>query len=63
MNTTDTPTCRRQAALLEQGKALATDEQRREFIAQVRQEHGRFAASLLRSDLIAWHMAKKAGKA
>ena len=33
-----------------------------ELIAQVKAEHGRFAASLLRADLIEWHRAKRAGK-
>lgn len=51
----DTPVTRRQAQLLEQAKALPTDKARTEFIAQVRQQHGRFAASLLRADLNAWH--------
>lgn len=63
MNTTDTPAIRRQAELLEKGKSLPSDQARAEFIAKVRQEHGRFAASLLRADLIEWHRAKKGGKA
>lgn len=62
MNTTDTPATRRQAELLEQGKVLPTDKDRAEFIAKVKQEHGRFAASLLRADLIEWHRAKKGGQ-
>ncbi len=51
------------AQRLAHAKALATDDQRRDYIAKVGESEGRFYAKWLRDDLAAWHRAKKAGRA
>lgn len=59
MNVTDTPTNRRQAALLAEAQALPTDKARAEFVRATRAKHGRFAAILLSDDIAAWKQSRK----
>lgn len=62
MNTTG-PQTEAHVQRLTHAQALATDEQRRAYIDQVRHGEGEFYAKWLREDLALWHRAKKAGRA